>query len=970
MSKKKIYFTFLIIISSVTLIIVNWQTIQSIFLNNKTIIEPELPFGPSDDDDPKRDSIKKAFFDKLYYATENTNVDSIRQYNWEYFIRKKNEMKQNVATRNGGENFANGNLTAKWHERGPINEAGDMRHIDYLPTTNMLYGISRGGHLWKGSLNGSDWTLLNDDIRFVYNRSVIKVLPQGNGSRIFAIYGDGVDNKIIRYSDDEGQSWTVGTGFVFYDHWGGARRLYALSDNTTLFYLVQTWSGSPWGKMYQLYKSTDKGATYTKVWDSGIGADNETVDLWKPHDSDNLFLIDNFNNEFIRINHDIPTNNTTFNSVSFSDQNIVYGGIHVSGRFNSTLNDYEFFICHDDNDKIYKTVNGSNWTYLSTASDNIWNKGWLANPNNNDLYVGSFQLNKTNNGINWQEQYSDWWRYYDTSKDSMHVDIMNLNYFEKTDGTPFIIVCNHAGVHVTYDNFSTTQNLGLTSLNIVTLYDQTTAQDGFLYCGAQDKGTFIFDGNTKTDFTPISTQNTNTGDGMLGVFSNSDQSYFGMIQNGRIYAFPNRSSSQKYAYTIPGNHKSGWINPIVSTPNFIDNKIYVAGGNLNGGNGCYLIEMNPSNVGGFSFNPTQFNYDFRANSNSGTAVIKAIGVSTTDENRLYVATEDGTFFRSTNQGQNWIKSNTNLPNAFIPWEIITAKNDEDLVFISGTGFSNHGVFQSTDGGQNFSALSNGIPSATFYEVTLSDDNSMLFAATSEGPFVYVFDDALWYDLIGSNSPYVDYTSVDNIGNNIIRFGTYGRGIFDFEIITPTPLVTVVAFDANLATDSTVLTSWETTIEYNTVNFEVEYSIDTLTFTSLTTIVSQGNSTVPQLYDFVHNSPIVGKNYYRLKTNNLDGTTFYSPNKIIEIEPIEEPEPSYNEFQIYPQPLPYNTPLTIEIPDGEVIDLTIYNAAGQLILQKNNLSGLQTLTLNITSGVYFYDMHRDDERIKSGKLLVY
>ena len=58
---------------------------------------------------------------------------------------------------------------------------------------------------------------------------------------------------------------------------------------------------------------------------------------------------------------------------------------------------------------------------------------------------------------------------------------------------------------------------------------------------------------------------------------------------------------------------------------------------------------------------------------------------------------------------------------------------------------------------------------------------MLFAATSEGPFVYVFEDEKWYDLIGANTPYVNYTSVDNIGDNIIRFGTYGRGVWDLEL---------------------------------------------------------------------------------------------------------------------------------------------------------------------------------------------
>ncbi|MEM1218580.1 MAG: T9SS type A sorting domain-containing protein [Bacteroidota bacterium] len=751
--------------------------------SHESYVPTAKPTGLEEEEGPLKDSLKKVFFEQLYYAAEGTNVDSIRQENWKIQYQEKQRRKKESNSRTNEESFANEYITAIWHERGPDNEAGDMREVDFFQATEEIYGISTAGHLVKGQLDGSPWSILNHDIRF--EREVLEVVPHNAGKRIFAVYGEDVENKEIRFSDDEGETWTKGTGFSFYDHWGRSRRLYTLSDQNTLYYLVHTWSESPWGQLIQLYTSTDKGLTYNKVWDTPVGYNWEMVDLWKPYDSDQLYLVDNKAKTYTLINHDFATGNTNLAPpISYESQSVPDGDIHVSGRFNADLGDYELFINHDATRDVYQTADGANWTYLSKASEDVWRKGWLADPSNDNLYAGGFQLNKTLDLVNWEEQYPQWWVYYSLSKDSMHVDVMNLEYFEKTDGTPFILICNHAGVYVTYDSFNSTTNLGWEGLNVVTLYDQTTAADGFLYCGAQDKGTFVYNGDSEATFDILSTNNVTTGDGMLGVFFNNDQSYYAMLQNGALFCVPDRNGGAQASFPIPGNHKSGWINPMIPTANTADNKVYVAGGNLSGGDGCYLIEMNVDISNGVNWQPTQFNYDFRANSNSGSSVIKAIGMAKSDPNRIYVSTQDATFFLTQDGGTTWIKSPANLPSGMIPWEIISSDNDPNHVFISGTGFSNAGVFESKDGGFTFTPLANGLPDATVYEVALSDEEDMLFAATSEGPFVYLFPDQVWYPLTGAYNPYVDYTTVDNIGDNTIRFGTYGRGVWDFAFAYP------------------------------------------------------------------------------------------------------------------------------------------------------------------------------------------
>ena len=912
------------------------------------------------------DSLKAIYRRELYFAAEGTNIDSIRYENWKLSYKTKQFLRTQVSSRSGIESFAGGLVQATWHERGPNNEAGDMREIDFLPSNEALYGISTAGSLWKGNLNGLNWTLLNDDIRFQPDE--LEVVPHNAGTRIFAIYGADVDDKKVRYSDDEGLNWTTGTGFSFYDHWGNGRRLLTLSDNKTLYYLVNTWSASPWGSVVQLYKTTDKGVSYTKIWESPVGYDSnsEQVDLWKPYDSDQMYLIDNKAQQFYKVTHNFGTGATVITApTSYTAQGVTTGKINVSGRYNSTINDYELYMTTATDKKVYKTVNGAVWTYLSTSPTDVWRKAWLANPDNTNLYAGGFQMNKSNNGTSWSPKYTDWWEYYKNSpikKDSMHVDMMNLDYFKKSNGTPFILALNHAGVHVTYDNFATTKNLGLSSLNVTTLYDQTTAADGFLYCGAQDKGNFKYGGNSKANFNMVATDNMSTGDGMLGVFFNNDLSFYAMIQNGALMGFKNRNLNSYDIWTIPGTSKPGWINPIVATPNFMDNKAYVAGGDLNGGSGSYLITVNANISSGWTWQNSQFNYDFRANSNNATSVIKAIGVSQSDFNRIYVSTQDATFFSTTNQGTSWTKhAAAGLPNTMIPWDIKTSNTNADKVFVCGTGFSNAGVYQSNDGGATFAALTGGIPLATFYEVALSDNEQVLFAATSEGPYAYVFNTATWHSLLGAETPIVDFNTVDNIGSNIIRFGTFGRGIWDLELNSIPLPVKLASFDAKPLVGPKTQVDWVTATEKNAQSFVVEHSLNAKDFSPVGNVAAQGNSSTELRYSYTHNTPKAGTNYYRLRTLDRDGAFDYSAIQSVYFEEKADL------FHVFPNPVAQNDMISIESSSTEPFTMTVFDMKGRVVLTQTMNHSAQILA-NFPKGIYVYKLS-SAQRESSGKVIV-
>ena len=228
-----------------------------------------IPLEPTgiigDDLDPKRDSLKRAYQRDLVHAAPGTDVIAIERTNRQENIRRK----QTRRLQRSSSDFANGAITANWHERGPTNEAGDVREVWWDAANEHLYAIAVGGSFWRGDLNGN-WTLLDDDRQ--YNGGVLTTVPHNGGHRMFACIGAGKKDKLVSYSDDLGSTWTEATGLDgFYDGWGEGKAFYPLNDPNVIFYVVHTWWTNPWGQRFFVYLSTDKGQSYQEVWNTPVG---------------------------------------------------------------------------------------------------------------------------------------------------------------------------------------------------------------------------------------------------------------------------------------------------------------------------------------------------------------------------------------------------------------------------------------------------------------------------------------------------------------------------------------------------------------------------------------------------------------------------------------------------------------------------------------------------------------------------
>lgn len=115
---------------------------------------------------------------------------------------------------------------------------------------------------------------------------------------------------------------------------------------------------------------------------------------------------------------------------------------------------------------------------------------------------------------------------------------------------------------------------------------------------------------------------------------------------------------------------------------------------------------------------------------------------------------------------------------------------------------------------------------------------------------------------------------NNVSSGTLVFGnTPGNDI----IINGTAVLPVelAGFHARRQNDAVVL-DWETKTETNCDYFAIERSADGRVYEELDRAPGAGNSVLPRQYRWTDTDPLPGRNYYRLRQTDFDGTYDYSP----------------------------------------------------------------------------------------------
>ncbi|MBP6825755.1 MAG: T9SS type A sorting domain-containing protein, partial [Saprospiraceae bacterium] len=406
-----------------------------------------------------------------------------------------------------------------------------------------------------------------------------------------------------------------------------------------------------------------------------------------------------------------------------------------------------------------------------------------------------------------------------------------------------------------------------------------------------------------------------------------------------------------------------WIVPSNTTGVPSENAILVGGGTTTGDDGSYLIKLTAATSPPYTISTYQFPYNFRPNANNGNSYITAVAQSALNTSHYYVGMADGTFFYSHDSGSNWLKANGfNAPaNAFLYGTcILPSRIHPNRLFYSGSGYNNPGVYMSTNGGVSFTPLSTGLPATFVTELELNDTESLLFAATDAGPYVYVFSQGQWYSLNGVTTPLQDFKSVEYLpGINKVRFTTYGRGVWDLSLLSVPLPVEWVRFEAQKLPAGQVQLDWATGHEADNDYFDVQHSTDGVRFDPIGRVGSKGSGSQ---YTFRHTTPPPGVNYYRLKQVDTDGAYSFSDIRLVNMKPDLTPV-------VFPNPAPRESSFWVSQWTDEAA-FTLYDQSGKTVHRAICTGPLEVPTTGLPAGVYYFHLQdRNSPEQFSGKIVI-
>jgi len=674
-----------------------------------------------------------------------------------------------VGNRGEDETFAEAYLLGRWHERGCENNAGNIEITAYDPETDLVYGVGGGGPMYKGDFSGFGWQLINDKIRFSNPYLHISRLT-GKPMRILA-----VRNNFPCYSDDDGQTWTNAKGIAN----TSIAKLYQghVTSDDNVFVLAKTSNSGNFG----LYVSFDASENFQRI------------QIFQTSDQRNLALAIDQTNDDIYIIEQLNVNNTKiykYNNTSLQLEVINPNsplGFAEDGRANlATVTDKGVLklFCYNAQSELYTSTDvGVTWTRLSNFIADPWSVGVYVSPSNPKImFMGEVNCHiSVNGGKNWRP-INQWFDYYANINKYLHADIMSIKEYKLKNGKNFILNSNHGGIYRTDDYGANHTNIGIYGLNVSQYYDVRTYPSNpyFIFAGSQDQGQQR--GQLSSEGTASLLQNISGDYGHI-QFTGNGKSLWSVFPGGSIgfYLNPQSERTPIAGYEIDSNNETVWISPITPGPDPSKNVVIAAGGSTTkNSNGSYLIELTYDAV---SEDVVAKQLPFNFGVSGGQ--VSAITISSHNSNVWFVATTNGQFYKSIDRGKTFVRKQTGLSSGHYLYGscIIVSPVDSNEIWISGNGYGTQSpVFVSRDQGEKFTKLNAGMPGTTAFKLASTPDASLIFAATESGPFVYVRAKNKWFPIIGAETPNQTFWSVEYVDEiKTARFGTYGRGIWDFEV---------------------------------------------------------------------------------------------------------------------------------------------------------------------------------------------
>jgi photosystem II stability/assembly factor-like uncharacterized protein len=168
------------------------------------------------------------------------------------------------------------------------------------------------------------------------------------------------------------------------------------------------------------------------------------------------------------------------------------------------------------------------------------------------------------------------------------------------------------------------------------------------------------------------------------------------------------------------------------------------------------------------------------------ATISWIAPAKTDSNTIYVGTDTGRVWKTTDLGANWTElSGNGLPQRWVN-AIVVDPTDANHVYAAFSGYREGdtaaNIFETTDGGASWQNISGNLPNGPVEMITYDQSHHQLYAATDFGVF-YLKNGKKNWSRLGSGLPNTPVLDLKLSGDgNTVYAATFGRSVWSL----PTP----------------------------------------------------------------------------------------------------------------------------------------------------------------------------------------
>jgi hypothetical protein len=725
---------------------------------------------PSRQDEAEQQGPRERWLEQMHRAAPGTDWRAIEEANRE---RNRQALRSQKGVR----------ITSSWNELGADGQTGRNLVVAasvFMP--NRLYVGSALGGMWMGDVRGAGgWTPLTDALGI--GVAQIVVVPR-TGRDDFVI-SDGNDH--VDYSADGGVTWNASNGLPS-SYWGARRLLQDPGTPTRVYALVQDWewTGATWVVDDILCRSDDAGANFAPLhMESSAGAG---TDVWMNRltGSSVYWLVQNELRRSTDLGYTFTSLGLVTPFVGDADRVRLAASEAGAPKFYAAL--------HSSGSgawSVYASNGGAAWQTRGSLTD-VGNGFDACITDSAQVLAGGVECFRSTDGGATFTKINNWYDYYGNPAARLHADIQSVVSLRipPLGGGPLqemLYVNTDGGTYTLGLGASTPANITQTGFRNAQYYSVRTSplHPWVVSAGSQDQGY-----QTSTS-APAFTQVISGDYGML-TSSRSTNSMlwscypgFLMVQTSESpVSLDMPSSGSGY----PNDTGIQWMPYLLADPDDSTAVLFAA---------RHLWRVRHTGPGSFVTLGSLGDFD------GGTGdQVGAVAIAPSNHQRWYVATTQGRLWSSANAGTSWNESSSIGPQShyFYGSDLEVSPTNPLEAYVCGSGYSNPGVYSTTDGGATWNAYGAGLPPTLVHAIAFDSPaaDRILYAATEAGPWRCV--NGTWQNLLtASGAPLSTYWCVETVPSlGVMRFGTYGRGIWDFSTGRPTAVDGAPANPAHLS----------------------------------------------------------------------------------------------------------------------------------------------------------------------------